>query len=78
MSTATKRSITIDIHKKWCKQCGICIAFCPEKVYEEQEGYPVIVALDKCTGCMQCEMLCPDFAIAVHVEKAPAKEASHE
>jgi NAD-dependent dihydropyrimidine dehydrogenase PreA subunit len=27
--------------------------------------YPVVVKVDACTGCLQCELLCPDFAIEV-------------
>ena len=69
-----KRKIRIDFSQKFCKQCGICIRFCPEQVYEWREGYPAVTEIDKCTGCLQCEMRCPDFAIEVHV----SKEDSHD
>jgi 2-oxoglutarate ferredoxin oxidoreductase subunit delta len=66
---AAKRSIRIDINEKWCKKCGICIAFCPEKVFDDKGGMPVIRDLSACTGCLQCELLCPDFAIEVHITR---------
>jgi 2-oxoglutarate ferredoxin oxidoreductase subunit delta len=56
----------------WCKGCYICVAVCPRKVLEmDEESYlrgfhPVRVArLEDCTACQQCELLCPDLAIAV-------------
>ncbi len=54
------------IYRDWCKACGICISFCPEKVYgSDEEGKPVIERPDDCTGCLFCEIHCPDFAITI-------------
>ena len=54
------------IYKGWCKKCGICIEFCPRKVYERgEDGYPVVAQPDNCTNCRLCEYRCPDFAITV-------------
>lgn len=61
----TKRNIEILIDEKACKKCGICIAFCPTKVYTSKDGKPIIVNLDACTNCKLCELRCPDFAIIV-------------
>jgi 2-oxoglutarate ferredoxin oxidoreductase subunit delta len=70
MAPASKRSITINLNDAWCKQCGICIAVCPEDVYERTPaGGPRIADLSKCTACLKCEMMCPDFVIEVRVEK---------
>lgn len=50
----------------WCKACGICIAFCPKKVFgRDEEGKPVVEQPDKCNGCLFCELHCPDFAISI-------------
>jgi 2-oxoglutarate ferredoxin oxidoreductase subunit delta len=65
----------IKIQKKWCKSCGICIAFCPKGVlgYDTNEKAAVVNA-DSCTGCMMCEFRCPDFAIKV--ERGESNEAA--
>ncbi|MBU0481219.1 MAG: ferredoxin family protein [Proteobacteria bacterium] len=54
------------IYRDWCKACGICIAFCPRKVYgRDESGKPVVERGDDCNGCLFCEMHCPDFAITI-------------
>jgi 2-oxoglutarate ferredoxin oxidoreductase subunit delta len=56
----------ITIFTTWCKGCGICVAFCPQGVFEVNgRGRPVAVYADKCTACDLCAMRCPDMAIAV-------------
>jgi len=56
--------VTID--KRWCKRCGICIAFCPKGVLAAgPDGYPEVVAPEKCIKCRLCEFRCPDFSIIV-------------
>lgn len=55
----------ITVNSKWCKKCGLCIAFCPKKVLESNGGGPLVTRPSECIGCLQCEMHCPDFAIAV-------------
>ncbi|MDI3474771.1 MAG: 2-oxoglutarate ferredoxin oxidoreductase subunit delta [Thermococcaceae archaeon] len=64
--------VEIDIDTFLCKGCGICVEMCPRKVYEwskelSEKGvhYPVPVNAEKCVKCKLCELLCPDFAIAV-------------
>ena len=60
----------LEVNKKWCKGCGICVAFCPknvlaigpdEKVFEEKP--------EACIQCGLCEQRCPDFAIRVVKEE---------
>jgi 2-oxoglutarate ferredoxin oxidoreductase subunit delta len=54
--------LTIFYH--WCKGCNICIAFCPQKVFEpDRDGKPIIARPDDCTQCAFCWMHCPDLAI---------------
>lgn len=65
------RRFVVDINRKWCKDCGICVAFCPAHVFETGgRGEPVIARPDDCTGCQLCVLRCPD--LAVDVEEAPA------
>lgn len=62
----------IFINKKLCKGCGICIAFCPNKVFEKGKKMnvrgvypPEPIHAEKCPNCGLCMLLCPDFAIAI-------------
>ena len=56
----------IDIYRAWCKQCGLCAAFCPRECLAlNGEGAPIVVKPERCTGCGWCELHCPDFAISV-------------
>lgn len=61
----------VSIYRSWCKACGICVAFCPQDVFEREQKrdpgqeFPAIVKPVECTGCQQCVLHCPDFAIRV-------------
>ncbi len=59
----------IKINRKWCKGCGICAAFCPNKVLEIHEEKAEVVKREACVGCMLCEIRCPDMAIQVIKEE---------
>jgi 2-oxoglutarate ferredoxin oxidoreductase subunit delta len=51
---------------EWCKKCGICIEFCPNKVLARgPTDYPVVADPEACVRCKLCEIMCPDFVIAV-------------
>ena len=66
-----KKLFVLKIFEDWCKACGICIAFCPEKVFGKNDsGTPVVTNGDACTGCRFCEYHCPDFAISI-LERFP-------
>lgn len=56
----------IEINKKWCKGCEICVELCPTKTLEMVDFKVAVRDLDSCTACMQCELRCPDFAIVVY------------
>ena len=54
------------VYKRWCKGCGICVAFCPEHVFAlGEDGRAEVVHPEACTNCQICERLCPDFAITL-------------
>lgn len=55
-----------------CKACDICVSVCPAGVlsmeYEPTSTLGAIVHVihpEACTGCTNCELNCPDFAIYV-------------
>jgi NAD-dependent dihydropyrimidine dehydrogenase PreA subunit len=57
---------SIRLYGKWCKGCGLCIAFCPQEVFaEDTEHYPRVVHPERCVACQWCVTHCPDFAIVV-------------
>ena len=51
------------INEKWCKGCGICVAFCPKQVLVLKKGKVTKANPDACIKCGQCEQRCPDYAI---------------
>ncbi|KUK14446.1 MAG: 4Fe-4S binding protein [Synergistetes bacterium] len=54
------------INEKWCKGCGLCVAFCPKNVLVMGERLKAEVKYqENCIGCRRCENYCPDFAIIV-------------
>ena len=60
----------INLKKDRCKRCGICIEFCPQKVFDAAvDGSPIVAREEDCTICHLCEKRCPDFAIKVEGEK---------
>ncbi|MHA1577574.1 MAG: 4Fe-4S dicluster domain-containing protein [Candidatus Thorarchaeota archaeon] len=66
----TRQKVLVILQEQ-CKQCELCIAFCPKSVLEldmskyNRKGYhPVTVRdLDACVNCGFCERICPDMAI---------------
>lgn len=53
----------LQINEKWCKGCGICVAFCPKDVLDIKSGKVIIKDIEACIKCGQCELRCPDYAI---------------
>ena len=69
----------ITIFSQICKgvdECGICVYVCPEQLFEackemNESGYypPEIKDADECTGCLNCMISCPDYAIVVEKDE---------
>ncbi len=54
----------INVYRRWCKSCNICVEFCPPHCLEMgSDGYPFLARPDKCIDCGWCEIRCPDYAI---------------
>ena len=65
--------VDLEITEAWCKGCDICVKMCPERCLVLNSNEVVELAdPEACTACRLCEWLCPDFAIAVHVDKQEA------
>ncbi|HDS09911.1 MAG TPA: 4Fe-4S dicluster domain-containing protein [Firmicutes bacterium] len=60
------------VSKKLCKGCGICIEFCPKKVFDwDAKGKSAAVRIEDCIGCGLCITYCPDFAIILDPDELP-------
>lgn len=54
----------LNLYLHWCKACNICIAFCPQDVFDpDRDGKPIVARPEKCTQCAICWLHCPDFVI---------------
>jgi 2-oxoglutarate ferredoxin oxidoreductase subunit delta len=77
--SASHKEYDIDIYRAWCKQCGLCAAFCPRECLAlDEEGAPEVVNPERCTGCGWCELHCPDFAICVREQAANKSSAESD
>lgn len=78
---ATKGTVTFN--HDICKGCGLCVEACKVHALEldvdsiNRKGYhPVILAHpEKCNGCANCAMMCPDVVITVEKEKEERRHA---
>lgn len=67
---------TVRVDEKRCKGCGICLAFCPRRVFSPGERGKVRVSRpESCAACGICENLCPDLAITVEADKEGREDA---
>ena len=62
-----KKIFKVNIDEKWCKGCGLCVNYCPQKILYIGDDFKVHVKDEsECIGCFLCEYRCPDFAINVN------------
>jgi len=79
---AREREKVLVILEEQCKQCGLCIEFCPKNVlcfdmskYNRKGYHPVTACdIDACVNCEFCERICPDMAIFL-AKKGEARKA---
>jgi len=50
------------VNPRQCRNCGVCMAFCPEAAIVQAEGHVVIDA-GKCIGCGECLVVCKFGAV---------------
>ena len=60
------------INEKRCKACDLCVSVCPSGTlgmrldeHRVLGKMAEVIYPDSCIGCGECELHCPDFAIAV-------------
>jgi len=66
----------IEINAERCKECGLCIITCKDKLIGKgsgynEKGYVPAVFIDaghKCGACTLCAVVCPEVAIEVYRE----------
>ena len=72
MKSAAKRvnKKRVIIKEELCKECGLCILFCPDKALFfhrdfNAKGYHPVKWKGECSFCGRCYIMCPDLAIEV-------------
>ena len=75
----------IEVEDQICKACELCITFCPKEVIAlspdriNARGYhPAELAVDGCTGCGICSMVCPEAAITIYRQVAPLRSVAQQ
>ena len=63
----------IEVNKRFCKACKLCIQFCPknilelgDEINENGDKYLIQINASQCTGCKLCAIMCPESAITVY------------
>ena len=71
----------LNLNPAYCKGCGICVEACPKNVIKssgriDSKGHllPQAGDMKRCSGCRLCELVCPDFAIALTEDESIKEE----
>ncbi|MEW6530225.1 MAG: ferredoxin family protein [Thermodesulfobacteriota bacterium] len=63
--------VAIEIDREKCDGCGLCVDFCPVKVFAIVDSQPVVARPAACYDCETCVDLCPKQAIGI-VQRNPS------
>jgi len=63
--TGEWRTQTPEFHKEQCKQCLLCVPYCPDSCITVEDGKRGNFDLMHCKGCGICERACPFGAITM-------------
>jgi 2-oxoglutarate ferredoxin oxidoreductase subunit delta len=63
----------VTFNENICKGCQLCKSVCPKNIIVmakdriNSKGYhpATVLEMDKCIGCMNCALMCPDCVITV-------------
>ena len=63
---------SVRVIKRYCKGCGLCVAFCRRGALKMSDDVGAsgfqeveIADPDRCTGCAQCALMCPEAAVEI-------------
>jgi NAD-dependent dihydropyrimidine dehydrogenase PreA subunit len=57
--------VTLQLNPELCVGCGLCLAVCPQAVFELRDKKAVLTDRDACMECGACALNCPSGALAV-------------
>jgi len=60
-----KNVVTLELDKKKCSGCGMCLMVCPHAVLNMNHGRVQINNRDSCMECGACAKNCPTEALTV-------------
>jgi len=68
MAATISAAFQVRVNQTYCKGCEICVQACPRGVLALNDLRKAEVRRpEACTGCLSCEIYCPD--VAIHVEE---------
>ncbi|MHA1629968.1 MAG: homocysteine biosynthesis protein [Candidatus Heimdallarchaeota archaeon] len=58
-----KGNVPITLDERRCIHCGLCLAYCPNEVFQHDTYWRITVTPENCSLCYTCEDICPQKAI---------------